>query len=70
MANWRCMESCFGVFLISSSYGVAEAHVQGGMVGDLSLMFPEFMQAQVFIFGMQFPRVQYFINYPNEKTRH
>ncbi|KAI3847446.1 hypothetical protein MKX03_021675 [Papaver bracteatum] len=30
------MEGCFGVCLISSSYGVAEAHVEGGIVGDFS----------------------------------
>lgn len=34
-----------GVCIISAAFGVADAHVQGGMVGDLSLMCPEFMQS-------------------------
>ncbi|RZC90106.1 hypothetical protein C5167_044736 [Papaver somniferum] len=34
------------------AYGVADAHVQGGMMGDLSLMFPEFMQS--FLAGLSF----------------
>lgn len=33
-----------GVCLISAAFGVADAHVQGGMVGDLALMQPEFIQ--------------------------
>ncbi|KAK3001945.1 hypothetical protein RJ639_021287 [Escallonia herrerae] len=28
-----------------AAFGVADAHVQGGMVGDLSLMLPEFIQS-------------------------
>ncbi|KAG0474117.1 hypothetical protein HPP92_015974 [Vanilla planifolia] len=34
-----------GVCLISAAFGVADAHVQGGMVGDLAVMQPEFMQS-------------------------
>ncbi|XP_078437471.1 equilibrative nucleotide transporter 3-like [Wolffia australiana] len=34
-----------GVCFISAAFGVADAHVQGGMVGDLSLMCPEFLQS-------------------------
>ncbi|KAL7193856.1 hypothetical protein ACSBR2_025485 [Camellia fascicularis] len=33
-----------GICIISGAFGVADAHVQGGMVGDLSFMLPEFMQ--------------------------
>lgn len=29
-----------------AGFGVADAHVQGGMVGDLSFMKPEFMQVR------------------------
>lgn len=29
------------------TFGAAEAHVQGGMCGDLSLMLPEFLQVCV-----------------------
>ncbi|CAN1123977.1 Equilibrative nucleotide transporter 3 [Linum perenne] len=34
-----------GICLISAVFGVADAHVQGGMVGDLSFMHPDFIQA-------------------------
>ncbi|XP_074307619.1 equilibrative nucleotide transporter 3-like [Silene latifolia] len=34
-----------GVCLLVGAFGVADAHVQGGMVGDLSFMLPEFMQS-------------------------
>ncbi|GAB4826834.1 Epsin-3, clathrin recruitment and traffic between the Golgi and endosome [Ancistrocladus abbreviatus] len=34
-----------GVCIFSAAFGVADAHVQGGMVGDLSFMSPEFMQS-------------------------
>ncbi|KAK8947022.1 Equilibrative nucleotide transporter 3 [Platanthera zijinensis] len=34
-----------GICLISAAFGVADAHVQGGMVGDLALMQPEFIQS-------------------------
>lgn len=27
-------------------FGVADAHVQGGMVGDMALMLPEFIQVR------------------------
>ncbi|GAB4831084.1 hypothetical protein Ancab_005094 [Ancistrocladus abbreviatus] len=36
-----------GVCIFSNAFGVADAHVQGGMVGDLSFMLPEFMQSFV-----------------------
>lgn len=34
-----------GICAISGAFGVADAHVQGGMVGDLSYMRPEFIQS-------------------------
>ncbi|PWA86114.1 Equilibrative nucleoside transporter [Artemisia annua] len=34
-----------GVCVISAAFGLADAHVQGGMVGDLSFMQPEFVQS-------------------------
>ncbi|KAJ4801575.1 Nucleoside transporter [Rhynchospora pubera] len=34
-----------GVCITSALFGIADAHVQGGMVGDLSLMCPEFIQS-------------------------
>ncbi|XP_022140782.1 equilibrative nucleotide transporter 3-like [Momordica charantia] len=34
-----------GICVISGGFGVADAHVQGGMVGDLSFMQPELMQS-------------------------
>ncbi|PKU76987.1 equilibrative nucleotide transporter 3-like [Dendrobium catenatum] len=34
-----------GICLISAAFGVADANVQGGMVGDLALMQPEFIQS-------------------------
>ncbi|MCO5588872.1 hypothetical protein L7F22_042832 [Adiantum nelumboides] len=34
-----------GICLASALFGVADAHVQGGMAGDLSYMRPEFLQS-------------------------
>ncbi|KAI3911791.1 hypothetical protein MKW92_045209 [Papaver armeniacum] len=34
-----------GICLVSAAFGVADAHVQGGMIGDLSFMCPEFLQS-------------------------
>ncbi|KAF4394364.1 equilibrative nucleotide transporter 3 [Cannabis sativa] len=34
-----------GICVVSGAFGVADAHVQGGMVGDLSFMQPEFIQS-------------------------
>ncbi|GMH05382.1 hypothetical protein Nepgr_007222 [Nepenthes gracilis] len=34
-----------GICALAAAFGVADAHVQGGMVGDLSFMLPEFMQS-------------------------
>uniref|UniRef100_A0A2P2LFA3 Equilibrative nucleotide transporter 3-like isoform X2 n=1 Tax=Rhizophora mucronata TaxID=61149 RepID=A0A2P2LFA3_RHIMU len=34
-----------GICAISGAFGVADGHVQGGMVGDLSFMRPEFVQS-------------------------
>ncbi|PWA53934.1 Equilibrative nucleoside transporter [Artemisia annua] len=34
-----------GVCVISAAFGLADAHVQGGMVGDLSFMQPEIVQS-------------------------
>jgi hypothetical protein len=36
-----------GICVISGAFGVADAHVQGGMVGDLSFMRPEFIQVSI-----------------------
>lgn len=33
-----------GICAIVACFGIADAHVQGGMVGDLSFMCPEFIQ--------------------------
>ncbi|KAF8031407.1 hypothetical protein BT93_D0570 [Corymbia citriodora subsp. variegata] len=35
----------FGICALVACFGVADAHVQGGMVGDLSFMCPEFIQS-------------------------
>ncbi|CAL5211866.1 unnamed protein product [Lathyrus oleraceus] len=34
-----------GICIVSGVFGIADAHVQGGMVGDLSYMLPEFIQS-------------------------
>ncbi|CDP11897.1 unnamed protein product [Coffea canephora] len=34
-----------GICVVSGAFGIADAHVQGGMVGDLSFMLPEFIQS-------------------------
>ncbi|KAL5972969.1 hypothetical protein ACLOJK_039776 [Asimina triloba] len=34
-----------GLCALSGAFGVADAHVQGGMVGDVSFMLPEFIQS-------------------------
>ncbi|KAJ4729919.1 Equilibrative nucleotide transporter 3 [Melia azedarach] len=34
-----------GICVISAAFGIADAHVQGGMIGDLSFMTPEIMQS-------------------------
>ncbi|KAI4322608.1 hypothetical protein L6164_022285 [Bauhinia variegata] len=34
-----------GICAMSAAFGVADAHVQGGMIGDLSFMRPEFIQS-------------------------
>ncbi|KAF7803572.1 equilibrative nucleotide transporter 3-like [Senna tora] len=34
-----------GLCALSACFGLADAHVQGGMVGDLSLMSPDFIQS-------------------------
>ncbi|XP_043689088.1 equilibrative nucleotide transporter 3-like [Telopea speciosissima] len=39
-----------GICAIMGAFGVADAHVQGGMVGDLSFMHPELIQS--FLAGM------------------
>ncbi|GMI88453.1 EQUILIBRATIVE NUCLEOSIDE TRANSPORTER 3, FUDR RESISTANT 1 [Hibiscus trionum] len=36
-----------GICAVSGAFGVADAHVQGGMIGDLSYMKPEFIQSFV-----------------------
>ncbi|CAK9181294.1 unnamed protein product [Ilex paraguariensis] len=39
------IENYIGICVIVASLGVADAYVQGGMVGDLSFMCPEFLQS-------------------------
>uniref|UniRef100_A0A803NZG0 Equilibrative nucleotide transporter 3-like n=2 Tax=Cannabis sativa TaxID=3483 RepID=A0A803NZG0_CANSA len=34
-----------GICVLVAAFGIADAHVQGGMVGDLAFMLPEFMQS-------------------------
>ncbi|KAJ6367608.1 hypothetical protein OIU78_000219 [Salix suchowensis] len=34
-----------GICAVVAAFGVADAHVQGGMVGDMAFMCPEFMQS-------------------------
>ncbi|OMO65024.1 Equilibrative nucleoside transporter [Corchorus olitorius] len=34
-----------GICVLVGAFGVADAHVQGGMVGDLAFMLPEFIQS-------------------------
>lgn len=34
-----------GICAVSGAFGIADAHVQGGMVGDLSFMHPELIQS-------------------------
>jgi equilibrative nucleoside transporter 1/2/3 len=36
-----------GICVCSGLFGIADAHVQGGMVGDLSYMLPEFIQVSI-----------------------
>ena len=36
-----------GICAIVGAFGVADAHVQGGMVGDLSFMCPDFIQVRL-----------------------
>ncbi|XP_023636733.1 equilibrative nucleotide transporter 2 isoform X1 [Capsella rubella] len=39
------ISSFIGLCIISVVFGVANAHVQGGMIGDFSMMAPEFVQS-------------------------
>ncbi|WVY99729.1 hypothetical protein V8G54_025799 [Vigna mungo] len=39
------LEIFLAICALSGAFGVADAHVQGGMVGDLSYMQPEFIQS-------------------------
>ncbi|XP_020215091.1 equilibrative nucleotide transporter 3 isoform X1 [Cajanus cajan] len=34
-----------GICVFSAAFGISDAHTQGGMVGDLSYMLPEFLQS-------------------------
>ncbi|TXG55277.1 hypothetical protein EZV62_020533 [Acer yangbiense] len=40
----RGTETFIGICAISAAFGLSDAHVQGGMVGDLSFMTPELVQ--------------------------
>lgn len=37
-----------GICAVSGAFGIADAHVQGGMVGDLSYMHPDFIQVPIY----------------------
>ncbi|KAF9609474.1 hypothetical protein IFM89_016473 [Coptis chinensis] len=39
------LRTFIAICAMSGAFGVADAHVQGGMIGDLSLMCPEFIQS-------------------------
>lgn len=43
-----------GICIISAAFGIADAHVEGGMIGDLSLMCPEFIQVSCCFFPPSF----------------
>jgi len=36
-----------GICIVSGAFGLADAHAQGGMIGDLSYMNPEFIQVSI-----------------------
>lgn len=40
-----------GICVVSGLFGIADAHVQGGMIGDLSFMQPEFLQVSIFVYS-------------------
>jgi equilibrative nucleoside transporter 1/2/3 len=40
-----------GICTISGAFGIEDAHAQGGMVGDLCYMLPEFIQVREIING-------------------
>lgn len=49
-----------GICVFVAAFGVADANVQGGMVGDLSFMCPEFIQVKSFLgFQVFFRNVRY-----------
>lgn len=43
-----------GICVLVAAFGVADAHVQGGMVGDLAFMNPAFMQVWHFMLRLSF----------------
>jgi solute carrier family 29 (equilibrative nucleoside transporter), member 1/2/3 len=36
-----------GICLLVACFGIADAHIEGGMVGDLCFMCPEFVQVDL-----------------------
>jgi hypothetical protein len=36
-----------GICFLTACFGIADAHIEGGMVGDLYLMCPEFVQVDL-----------------------
>ena len=42
----RGIGNYIGICIIVAVFGTADAHIEGGMVGDLSLMCPEFIQVK------------------------
>ena len=39
-----------GICLASALFGIADAHVQGGMAGELAYMRPEFLQVYYYYY--------------------
>jgi len=55
--------SFIGVCVISAAFGLADAHVYGGMIGDLSMMTPEFLQVTTVPIVNQFVEKKHKINF-------
>lgn len=53
-----------GLCTIVASFGIADATVKGGLVGDLSLMCPEIMQVNLISYNIfEFPRLENLFRY-------
>ncbi|KAJ0637164.1 putative equilibrative nucleoside transporter [Helianthus annuus] len=56
VVNYTCICICV------AGFGIADAHVQGGMVGDLAFMKPEFIQVRLCSLYNRF-KIGFFVNY-------